>query len=173
MNSISAAEDQPEDWLQVDPRSVLAGRLVGALTSLVLLVVVAVVLGIIQFSRQRIDLSSGIAVGIFLLFAICLLSGNYYLPALHYRHLRYRLGPLGFEIRSGILWRKRITVPLSRVQHTDVAQGPLERRFSLSKLVVYTAGTEHASIQLAGLEFTVANRMRDSLVSSREPTDGV
>ncbi|MHC4948989.1 MAG: PH domain-containing protein, partial [Planctomycetota bacterium] len=47
----------------------------------------------------------------------------------------YRTGPLGIEIRKGVWWRKVINVPRSRIQHTDVAQGPLLRRFGLATLV--------------------------------------
>ena len=43
-------------------------------------------------------------------------------------------------------------VPRSRVQHTDVSQGPLERNHGLGTLVVYTAGTDHAKVELGGLD---------------------
>ena len=45
-----------------------------------------------------------------------------------------------------------IHVPRSRVQHTDVSQGPVERRFGLGTLVIYTAGTDYARVDLAGLD---------------------
>jgi membrane protein YdbS with pleckstrin-like domain len=72
------------------------------------------------------------------------------------------------EIRRGVYWRAVITVPRSRVQHTDVSQGPLERSFGLGTLVIYTAGTEHAKVSLSGLEHTRALRIREHLL----PTEG-
>ena len=65
-----------------------------------------------------------------------------------------------------------IHVPRSRVQHTDVSQGPVERRFGLGTLVIYTAGTDHAKVDLAGLEHGVALRLRDHLLPSGD-TDAV
>ena len=89
-------------------------------------------------------------------------------PVLEYRHTSYRVDGLGIEIRRGVYWRVVINVPRSRVQHTDVSQGPVERRFGLGTLVIYTAGTDYARVDLSGLEHGVALRLRDQLLPSGE-----
>jgi membrane protein YdbS with pleckstrin-like domain len=93
-------------------------------------------------------------------------------PPLEYRHTSYRMDSVGLEIRRGVYWRASIHVPRSRVQHTDVSQGPVERRYGLGTLVIYTAGTDHAKIDLAGLEHGRALRLRDHLLPSGD-TDAV
>jgi membrane protein YdbS with pleckstrin-like domain len=50
------------------------------------------------------------------------------------------------------------------VQHIDVTQGPIDRRFGLSTLVIYTAGTDHAKVALDGLEHGRALAMREHLL---------
>lgn len=85
-------------------------------------------------------------------------------PELRHRHLRYRVDETGVRIRRGVWWRQVISIPTSRVQHTDVSQGPLQRNFGLATLTVFTAGTEGASISLEGLEHGVAKRLRDHLL---------
>jgi hypothetical protein len=87
-------------------------------------------------------------------------------PVREYQHTSYRVDALGIEIRKGVYWRVAINVPRSRVQHTDVSQGPLERRYGLGTLIIYTAGTDHAKIDLAGLEHGVALRLREHLLPS-------
>jgi membrane protein YdbS with pleckstrin-like domain len=97
-------------------------------------------------------------------------------PARAYRHTSYRVDDQGIEIRRGVYWRVVIDVPRSRVQHTDVSQGPLERRFGLGTLVIYTAGTDHAKVELSGLEHGRALRIRGHLLQSSllsEPGDAV
>jgi membrane protein YdbS with pleckstrin-like domain len=89
-------------------------------------------------------------------------------PAVEHRHISYRVGKLGIEIRRGVVWRKTITVPRSRVQHTDVSQGPLQRRLGLGTLHMFTAGTEHSKVELPGLGHDVALRIRDHLVEGGE-----
>lgn len=87
-------------------------------------------------------------------------------PARAYRHISYRIDEQGIEIRRGVYWRVVINVPRSRVQHIDVSQGPVERRFGLGTLVIYTAGTDHARVDLAGLEHGRALRIREHLLPS-------
>jgi membrane protein YdbS with pleckstrin-like domain len=87
-------------------------------------------------------------------------------PPIAYRHTSYRVDDQGIEIRRGVYWRAVINVPRSRVQHIDVSQGPLERRYGLATLIIYTAGTEHAKVQLAGLEHGRALSIRELLLPS-------
>jgi hypothetical protein len=86
-------------------------------------------------------------------------------PLWTYARTRYAVSRQGIEIHRGLLWRSVINVPRSRVQHTDVHQGPIMRRFGISSLVIHTAGTENASVQLAGLSRENAMVIRDHLIS--------
>jgi uncharacterized protein len=85
-------------------------------------------------------------------------------PPVSYRHVSYRVDADGLEIRSGVYFRSVTTVPKSRVQHTDVSQGPLQRKFGLATLTVHTAGTENAEVALPGLPHDVALLIRDHLL---------
>ncbi len=89
-------------------------------------------------------------------------------PPLEHRWTSYRVGPLGIELRKGVVFRRVITVPRSRIQHTDVSQGPLERQLGLATLHMFTAGTEHSEVDLPGLEHAIALRIRDHLVIGGE-----
>ena len=93
-------------------------------------------------------------------------------PGVRYRYISYRTDVDGFTIRRGVLWRGVTSIPKARVQHTDVVQGPIQRRFGLSKLVVHTAGTQDASVSLSGLPYDKALPIRDFLIESDE-RDGV
>jgi membrane protein YdbS with pleckstrin-like domain len=87
-------------------------------------------------------------------------------PVVAHRHTSYRVDDEGIEIKQGVIWRSIISVPRSRIQHTDVSQGPIDRSFGLGTLVIFTAGTEHARVQLHGLDHGLALRIRDHLLSS-------
>lgn len=85
-------------------------------------------------------------------------------PPVSYRYMSYRVDAEGLEIRSGVYFRAVTTVPKSRVQHTDVSQGPLQRKYGLATLTVHTAGTVHAEVALPGLPHDVALMIRDHLL---------
>ena len=151
----------------VDPRSVKVARVIGLLvTSLVAmapLIIITVVLVVGGLPG---------AVYLALLGGWLVLSGSalsivYIWPAARHKRLRYLVDEGGLRIRRGVFWRSVIWIPISRVQHTDFTQGPVQRHFDLATLTVHTAGTAGASISLAGLEHTVAARLCDHLRPDR------
>jgi membrane protein YdbS with pleckstrin-like domain len=86
-------------------------------------------------------------------------------PPLSYRHLRYEIDDTGIAIEKGVIWRSRIALPRVRIQHTDVSQGPLERRYGIGTLKLYTAGSRHTRIELPGLNHQEAIALRDALLA--------
>lgn len=85
------------------------------------------------------------------------------LPRRRYRSWGYEMGEDELHVQHGLWMRARTVVPFGRVQHIDVTQGPLERRFGLGTLVLHTAGTRHSAVHLPGLEHDEAGRMRDHI----------
>lgn len=85
-----------------------------------------------------------------------------------YQHTWYWLADEGLYIQRGVWWRKKTLVPFNRVQHTDVAQGPLDRKFKLGKLVTHTAGTRDASVSLEGILLDTAHELRSVLQEEGE-----
>jgi uncharacterized protein len=109
---------------------------------------------------QAIEMPLGLvtAAGILIaLFAVTLLPGR------RYRSWGYAMTDDELHIQSGIWTRVRTVVPFGRVQHIDVAQGPVERRFGLGRLVLHTAGTLGSAVSLPGLGQEEAERIRDTI----------
>ena len=90
----------------------------------------------------------------------------WWLPAAHYRRLQFGVDAHGIVIERGIWWRSRIALPRIRVQHSDVSQGPLQRRYGVASLKLYTAGSRHTKIELPGLAHDEALALRDALIAS-------
>jgi membrane protein YdbS with pleckstrin-like domain len=86
-------------------------------------------------------------------------------PRVAYRHLRFGVDDTGIAIESGVFWRSRVALPRVRIQHTDVSQGPLERRYDIGTLKLYTAGSRHVKIELPGLNHDEALALRDALLA--------
>ena len=86
-------------------------------------------------------------------------------PSRRYRAWGYAIDPEDLRIASGVWTRSETLVPLSRVQHLDVSQGPLERAFGVCRLVLHTAGTMYSRVVLPGLARSTAEAMRDEIRS--------
>lgn len=75
----------------------------------------------------------------------------------------YRLGQDQIQIQMGNIWRVDTIMPFSRVQHIDIAEGPLERLFGLATLVMHSAGTHNSVVGLPGLTRADAQDLRDHI----------
>lgn len=62
--------------------------------------------------------------------------------------------------KSGVLWRSVTAVPFNRVQHVETSSTPLDRRFRLANLKIFTAGGSSGDLRIAGLAATTAERVR-------------
>lgn len=67
------------------------------------------------------------------------------------------------HVAHGWLTHVHTIVPVRRVQHIDLSQGPIERRHRVATLVLHTAGTEHSEVVLPGLSREEAERIRDAI----------
>ena len=143
----------------LDPRYIRLQREVGRITTAVLAIWLFIAAMVLLTPRRWMW-----AVAIWLIVVAVLAWFFHRWPAIEYRHRGYRLDAEGIEIKAGVVWRRVMNVPRSRVQHTDVAQGPLERRHGLGRLIVYTAGTDHARVELPGLAHHDALQIRDRLL---------
>lgn len=86
-------------------------------------------------------------------------------PPLEWAKAGWRAAPDRIETWRGLVWRRMTTVPVSRVQSTDVKQGPLMRRSGIATLVVHTAGTLSSETEFEGLSHAQASELRDWLVA--------
>jgi uncharacterized protein len=98
-------------------------------------------------------------------YAIVAIASVWLLPPAHYRALKFGLDDHGIVIERGIWWRSLIALPRIRVQHSDVSQGPLQRRYGVATLKFYTAGSRFTKIELPGLEHDDAVALRDALLA--------
>ncbi|MCG6119900.1 MAG: PH domain-containing protein [Blastomonas sp.] len=86
-----------------------------------------------------------------------------FLPQRKWRRWGYSGADEQLRVARGWLFRTDTIVPFKRIQHIDVAQGPVERVFGLASLTVHTAGTHNSIVTLPGLARDDAEAMRDAM----------
>lgn len=62
--------------------------------------------------------------------------------------------------KSGVIWRSVTAVPFNRVQHVETSNTPLDRKFSLANLQIYTAGGSGGDLKISGLGADTAEQLR-------------
>jgi len=151
----------------LDPRYVVLERQIGWIATAVLTLAALAGLGVyLLIARPGVGAATLVG-GVTAAGVVAFAWWQQVWPPLEYRFAAYRVDGNGLEIRRGVYFRAVINVPRSRVQHTDVAQGPLQRRFGLATLIVHTAGNESAVVELPGLTHDIALAIRDHLLPGR------
>ncbi|MBB6426212.1 PH domain-containing protein [Sphingopyxis sp. JAI128] len=84
-------------------------------------------------------------------------------PSRRMQRWGYKIGEGQLRVARGWLFRTDTIVPFVRVQHIDVGQGPVERLFGLSHLIVHTSGTHNSTVTLPGLRSDLAAAMRETI----------
>jgi membrane protein YdbS with pleckstrin-like domain len=72
-------------------------------------------------------------------------------PPRIWARLGYALEPAMLRVVRGWMFHTDTLVPLVRVQHLDVARGPLDKMFGTATLAIHTAGTHNSIVSLPGL----------------------
>ena len=62
--------------------------------------------------------------------------------------------------RSGVFFRSVTAVPFNRIQHVETSSTPLDRKFDIAALQIFTAGGSGGDLKIDGLGADVAERLR-------------
>ncbi|MGD8345965.1 MAG: PH domain-containing protein [Lysobacterales bacterium] len=128
------------------------------------LLIIAVIVWLLPLSPLPLKLALRIGVSFIGLFMIGL-------GVLLYRQAKVRgwaLREHDVAYRTGLIWRKTIILPFTRVQHAEVTSGPLQRRFGLATLKFYTAGGSSVDLKISGLEAQQASALRDHILKNSD-----
>ncbi len=107
------------------------------------------------------------------------LFGEWWFYALYFglALLMFMLAPIiarsrGFAIRekdihykSGVIWKKTVSLPFNRIQHVGLESGPVERFFKLTTLKFFSAGGSKADMKIPALTFERSKRLREFVIN--------
>jgi membrane protein YdbS with pleckstrin-like domain len=62
--------------------------------------------------------------------------------------------------KSGVFWRTVTAIPFNRIQHVEKSSTPLDRRFQLASLQIFTAGGSGGDLKIHGLSAKTTEKLR-------------
>ncbi len=150
---------------RLDPQAIALWRITGILNVVPLLAGACFgAVAMVRYGGASVFLAVLPAVAVVVLG--CLVVGV--VPGIRWRMWRYEISPDEVDLQRGILWIERTLVPLARIQHVDTRQGPLQRRYGLSTVVIYTAAGPN---QIPELSTAVAAEVRDRIAALTREQD--
>lgn len=128
---------------------------------LIFFIILVVVLVTISFMKHLFDLQIAIYISIGL---IAVMGFIFYYIFYSHKFRGYALREHDLIYKTGIFWHKRTILPFNRIQHLESHRGPLERKFGLATLRLYSAGGHGADLTIFGLESERASNIRQLLL---------
>jgi membrane protein YdbS with pleckstrin-like domain len=59
-----------------------------------------------------------------------------------------------------VIWRSVTAVPFNRIQHVESSNTPLDRKYDLATLQLFTAGGSSGDLKINGLDIEIAENLR-------------
>ena len=82
-----------------------------------------------------------------------------------FRYRAYAVRERDVLYQKGWLVRRLKVCPFNRIQNCTVQQGPLERRWGLATLTLFSAGSNGADMRIAGLSHTEALQLHQAILT--------
>ncbi len=145
------------DWQPLAPRFVRCRQVRNLVGALILVAIVAVAHAVVA-SVPR--LGVGWLFPWLWLLPLVRLAWAVFWPMVDTPRRGYAVRDKDILYKAGVLWRSVTAVPYNRVQHAETGNSPMERRFGLARLTVFTAGTTGGDLRIDGLDAATAERLR-------------
>ena len=147
----------PITWTPLEPGQLTAMRIRAAIWALVGLVMAfGVDVALFLEVKAPLGLVTVPAALVLLYYAVVT-------PGRRFRRWGYAKTEDELHVAHGVLVHIETSVAFHRVQHIDVAQGPIERLCGVWELVLNTSGTLNSQIKLPGLSRATAEALRDEI----------
>ncbi|MGB2740079.1 MAG: PH domain-containing protein [Cognaticolwellia sp.] len=112
------------------------------------------------------ELLFGLTLGASVLSAVCLFFTLYKKIADPLKSYALREYDLSFQ--SGWIFRKKVTQPITRIQHIELKRGPIERKIGLATLQVFSAGGALHTFEIPGLDLSKAQKLRQYILQHKD-----
>ena len=144
-------------WTPLEPGQLKAMRISAAINAAVILVIAV---GLDVWLVMEANVPPGLVIAPV---AMALLYYVFIRPGRQFKRWGYAKTEDELHVAHGILVHTETSVAFHRVQHIDIAQGPIERMCGVWELVLNTAGTLNSRIRLPGLSRDTAEALRDEI----------
>lgn len=145
-------------WQDMDPNFVRRLHVEAAIT----FVIVCIGIGVLQmifgiaFAGQSID----IALGWLWLIPPAIGVSMFVWPIVSVPKKGFALRDKDILYKTGVFWHTVTAVPFNRIQHVEKSSTPLDRKFELSTLQLFTAGGSGGDLKIHGLPADNAENLR-------------
>ncbi len=157
-----AREDLPAadsvNWLPMDQKFLRRLMAQSAITLVVIMIAAAAFSAFLKYLLMDANpnVSFGAMWAIIPLVAIPLFLG----PVISVPRIAYAVRDKDILYKTGVFWQTVTAIPFNRIQHVEKSSTPLDRRFDIATLQLFTAGGAGGDLKIYGLSASTAEDLR-------------
>jgi membrane protein YdbS with pleckstrin-like domain len=144
------------EWRALDDKFMRRQLVQSAITIAVIVVGVGILQTIFTFALTDRDISFGWLWLLPLVLAIPLFAW----PLMSVPRKGYAVRSHDILFKSGVFWHTVTAIPFNRVQHVEKSSTPLDRKFKLATLQLFTAGGSGGDLKIDGFPAKTAEKLR-------------
>lgn len=154
-------------WQPVEKNYLHILRIQWLIATIVLFTAAALLVWFIPALRQR-------PATIFIITGCLLVAAFYFvLQERSFSKRAYAMREHDILYRHGWIIRVTEVCPFNRIQHCSVHSGPLERKYRLAALTLYTAASGPGDLKVSGLPETTAHNIREFIMKQIAANEGI
>lgn len=143
------------EYIKLDKKAIISWRIGRLLRMPIWLIICAVIFAAGMFVPAGIAVKTAAV-----LLLIYKIAGIVIYPQIEYRQWGYRISEDRVDIRHGIFFVKHSVIPVVRIQHITVSQGPINRKLGLHEVEISLASD---NFEIPCLSKDVADEIADNL----------
>lgn len=115
------------------------------------------------------ELQTMLAISIGVCIYLLLLMSTVMIGTRSFKRKKYAVRERDILYSTGWIFQNLHMVPFNRLQHCVVNMGPIDRRFGLASVSLYTAASEGKDITIHGLKLAEAEHLKDLIMQQIQP----
>ena len=145
-------------WSNMDPKYIRRLLTQSTLTFLILCIGIVALQFVIRFANASGDIN--VSAGWLWLLVPLLAIPLFCWPFISVPRIGYAVRNKDIIYKSGVFWHTVTAVPFNRIQHVEKSSTPLDRRFDIASLQLFTAGGSGGDLKIHGLPVDTAEALR-------------
>ncbi len=123
---------------------------------IIVILAISVIVSVAKFTLDAPTLVTALPLALLAITATVLLVW----PAVSVPRRGYVMRDKDIVFRSGVFWRSVTAIPFNRIQHVETSSTPLDRKFKIATLKLFTAGGTKGDLKIDGLGKDIAEQLR-------------
>lgn len=125
-------------YKSLDKKAINVMRINSAIIS-VIIVVISLIIGYLCLQNITDKVIITVTVIVLSLVILTCILDVFLFPSIRYKRYKYLVTDEKIEVKKGLFWIRRSIIQIKRIQKIEMSSGPIDRKFNLENINIYTA----------------------------------